>query len=74
MLNLGNSKGLLVPHTTTTEELLHLRNSLPDSVVIQRIEERLSALGNIVTVNDHVALLHPDADQVSYLFCFIGLK
>lgn len=62
-LCVGNTKGLLVPHTTSSEELLHLRNSLPDSVVVQRIEERLSALGNIIAVNDHVALLHPDADQ-----------
>ncbi|CAG8506501.1 11478_t:CDS:2, partial [Acaulospora morrowiae] len=38
--------GLLVPNTTTDQELDHLRNSLPDSVKIQRVEERLSALGN----------------------------
>ena len=44
-------------------ELQHLRNSLPDSVVVQRIEERLSALGNIIATNDHVALVHPDTDR-----------
>lgn len=27
---------------------------------IQRIEERLSALGNVICTNDHVALIHPD--------------
>lgn len=59
----GNSKGLLVPSTTTDQELLHLRNSLPDSVVIQRVEERLSALGNVITTNDHVALVHTDLDR-----------
>lgn len=59
----GNKRGLLVPNTTTDVELQHLRNSLPDGVVIQRIEERLSALGNVVACNDHVALVHPDVDR-----------
>jgi translation initiation factor 6 (eIF-6) len=45
-------------------ELQHLRNSLPDQVVVQRIEERLSALGNGVACNDHVALTHTDLDKV----------
>ena len=30
------------------QELQQIRNSLPDSVKIQRVEERLSALGNVV--------------------------
>lgn len=59
----GNRRGLLVPNTTTDLELQHLRNSLPDAVVVQRVEERLSALGNIVATNDHVALVHPDIDR-----------
>lgn len=59
----GNRRGLLVPNTTTDLELQHLRNSLPDAVVVQRIEERLSALGNIIATNDHVALIHPDTDR-----------
>eukprot|EP00543_Licmophora_paradoxa_P008546 CAMPEP_0202448262 /NCGR_PEP_ID=MMETSP1360-20130828/7081_1 /ASSEMBLY_ACC=CAM_ASM_000848 /TAXON_ID=515479 /ORGANISM="Licmophora paradoxa, Strain CCMP2313" /LENGTH=208 /DNA_ID=CAMNT_0049065763 /DNA_START=310 /DNA_END=936 /DNA_ORIENTATION=+ len=59
----GNRRGLLVPNTTTDLELQHLRNSLPDKVVVQRIEERLSALGNIIATNDHVALVHPDIDR-----------
>jgi len=59
----GNRRGLLVPSTATDIELSHLRNSLPDSVVVQRIEERLSALGNIISCNDHVALVHPDIDR-----------
>ena len=46
------------------QELQHLRNSLPDSVHVQRIEERLSALGNVVACNDYVALVHPDIDRV----------
>jgi translation initiation factor 6 len=55
--------GLLVPSSTTDQELAHLRNSLPDSIAIQRVEERLSALGNVVACNDYVALVHPDIDR-----------
>ncbi|CAG8582017.1 32582_t:CDS:2 [Gigaspora margarita] len=62
-LTAGNKKGLVVPNTTTDQELQHLRNSLPDSVQIQRIEERLSALGNVIACNDYVALVHPDIDR-----------
>ncbi|KAK2186478.1 hypothetical protein NP493_199g06047 [Ridgeia piscesae] len=59
----GNRHGLLVPNTTTDQELQHIRNSLPDSVMIRRVEERLSALGNVVACNDYVALAHPDLDR-----------
>ncbi|EGG13791.1 eukaryotic translation initiation factor 6 [Cavenderia fasciculata] len=62
-LTVGNTKGLLLPNTCTDQELLQIRNSLPDSVVVQRVEERFSALGNCIAVNDHVALIHPDLDR-----------
>ena len=57
-----NSKGLLVPSITTDMELQVIRNSLPETVRIQRVEERLSALGNVIACNDHVALVHPEVD------------
>ncbi|EIW84247.1 translation initiation factor 6 [Coniophora puteana RWD-64-598 SS2] len=59
----GNRHGLLVPSSTTDQELQHLRNSIPDAVAIQRVEERLSALGNVIACNDYVALVHPDVDR-----------
>eukprot|EP00276_Gloeochaete_wittrockiana_P001768 CAMPEP_0184675642 /NCGR_PEP_ID=MMETSP0308-20130426/87900_1 /TAXON_ID=38269 /ORGANISM="Gloeochaete witrockiana, Strain SAG 46.84" /LENGTH=305 /DNA_ID=CAMNT_0027123363 /DNA_START=479 /DNA_END=1396 /DNA_ORIENTATION=- len=62
-LSAGNKNGLLLPNTTTDQELLHIRNSLPDSVVVQRVEERLSALGNVISTNDYVALVHNDLDR-----------
>lgn len=64
--NTGNKNGLLVPNTTTDTELQHIRNSLPDNVKVQRVEERLSALGNVIACNDYVALVHPDLDKVSF--------
>jgi len=62
-LTAGNRKGLLVPASTTDQELLHLRNSIPDTVRIQRVEERLSALGNVIACNDYVAIVHPDIER-----------
>lgn len=59
----GNRKGLLVPNSCTDQELQHIRNAIPDSVVVQRVEERLSALGNCIATNDHVALVHTDLDR-----------
>eukprot|EP01129_Flabellula_baltica_P005543 TRINITY_DN2017_c0_g1_i1.p1 TRINITY_DN2017_c0_g1~~TRINITY_DN2017_c0_g1_i1.p1 ORF type:complete len:257 (-),score=72.49 TRINITY_DN2017_c0_g1_i1:39-773(-) len=62
-MTVGNRNGLIVPNTTTDQELMHIRNTIPDEVVVQRVEERLSALGNCVVTNDYVALLHPDVDR-----------
>ncbi|XP_065065159.1 eukaryotic translation initiation factor 6-like [Rhopilema esculentum] len=62
-MSAGNRHGLILPNTTTDQELQHIRNSLPESVQVQRVEERLSALGNVVVCNDYVALVHPDIDK-----------
>lgn len=59
----GNRKGLLVPSATTDQELQHIRNSLPDSVKVRRVDEKLSALGNVIACNDHVALAHPEISK-----------
>ena len=40
-----------------------IRNSLPESVVVKRVEEKLAALGNCIAVNDYTALIHPDLDK-----------
>lgn len=62
-VTVGNKNGLLLPSTCTDQELMHIRNSLPDEVVVQRIDERLSALGNCIACNDYCALIHPDIDR-----------
>jgi translation initiation factor 6 len=62
-MTIGNRNGLLLPSSTTDQELQHIRNSLPDEVVVQRVDERLSALGNCIATNDYVALIHPDLDK-----------
>lgn len=62
-MTVGNKNGLLLPNSVTDQEALHLRNSLPDEVIVQRVDERLSALGNCIACNDYVALIHPDLDE-----------
>ncbi|KAK9837332.1 hypothetical protein WJX81_006755 [Elliptochloris bilobata] len=62
-LTVGNKNGLLLPNTTTDQEMMHIRNSLPDEIVVQRIDERLNSLGNCIACNDYVALIHPDIDK-----------
>ena len=61
----GNKNGLLVPSIITDGELQHLRNSLPDTVKIRKIDDRISALGNCISCNDYVALVHPEFDKES---------
>ena len=61
----GNKNGLLVPMSTTDGELQALRNMLPETVKIARVEERLSALGNVIACNDYVALIHPELDKTT---------
>jgi len=62
-MTIGNKNGLLLPHTISDQEALHIRNSLPDEIIVQRVDERLSALGNCIACNDYVAIVHPDLDQ-----------
>ena len=45
-MTVGNRHGLLVPSSTTDQELQQLRNSLPDSVKIQRVEDVLWGTGD----------------------------
>lgn len=56
----GNKHGLLLPHNTTDVELQHIRNSLSNTVKVKRVNETFNALGNVILVNDHVALVHAD--------------
>lgn len=59
----GNSKGLLLPDTCTDQELQHIRNSLPESIKVVRIYDKLNALGNVIVCNDYRCLVHPDVEE-----------
>lgn len=54
------TKKTLTPAAFPTQPHMYTNNS----VVVQRVEERLSALGNCIVANDHVALVHTDLDRV----------
>ena len=79
-MTVGNRHGLLVASGTTDhEQQQQMRSSLPDSVKVQRVEERLSSLGNVIgkgliclvvdwsfdilACKHYVALVHPDLDR-----------
>ena len=62
-LCVGNKNGLLLPNNATDQEMMHIRNILPETIKVQRVEERLSALGNVIVCNDYVALVHPELDR-----------
>ena len=56
----GNEKGLLVPGIIKEEEMKILREFLPESVEIGKLDDCLTALGNCISTNDSVALVHPE--------------
>ena len=59
----GNKNGLIVPTSTTDDEIDAIKKHLPNGVKIAKVEEKLSALGNCVACNDKVALIHPELDK-----------
>lgn len=58
----GNKNGLIVPSSTTEEEMAVLKASLPQHVKIATVDEKLNALGNVCVCNDRTALIHPELD------------
>ncbi|MHA2142434.1 MAG: translation initiation factor IF-6 [Candidatus Thorarchaeota archaeon] len=57
----GNSNGILLPYTTGDEELDTLKE-YPD-IRIEWIDNKMTALGNIILANDNGAVCHPDFDK-----------
>ena len=51
---------------------IYLTGQFIHSVKIQRVEERLSALGNVIACNDYVALVHPDLDRCLIFYPFVS--
>lgn len=64
---IANSRGVIVPSTTTDDELRALESSLPSGVVVGRLDadEKHTALGNVCCCNDQVALCHAEVSQAS---------
>ena len=60
LVSAATSNGILVPYTTTDEELKALKQS--SEVTVDWLETKMTALGNIILANDHGAICHPDFD------------
>jgi translation initiation factor 6 len=63
LVSAATSNGVLVPYTTTDDELKILKQS--SDVNVDWIDDKMTALGNIIAVNDHGAICHPDFSQKS---------
>jgi translation initiation factor 6 len=61
----GNSKGLLLPSTVRNQEIQFLCDNLPDNVIVRRIDDKNSALGNSIACNDNIAIVNPEFDQTA---------
>jgi translation initiation factor 6 len=59
----ANSNGILLPYTTTDDELAELKRY--DDVKIDWIDSKMTALGNIILANDKGAICHPDFDKAA---------
>jgi len=59
-----NSENIALEEKSASQEEIPSTDDVKQKpIVVQRIEERLSALGNIIACNDYVALIHPDLDK-----------
>jgi translation initiation factor 6 len=63
LVSAATSNGVLVPYTTTDEELKILKHS--SEVNVDWIDDKMTALGNIIAVNDNGAICHPDFSKKS---------
>ncbi|MCK5152701.1 MAG: translation initiation factor IF-6 [Candidatus Thorarchaeota archaeon] len=59
----ANSNGIVVPYTTSDDELETIRQSA--EVPVDWIDNKMTALGNIIITNDNGAICHPEFDKVS---------
>ena len=64
-MSVGNKNGLLLHPNTTDEEIQVLKEQLPSSVKVQKLDEKLNALGNVIACNDFIALCHPEIDTTT---------
>ncbi len=61
LVSVANSNGILIPYTANDEELAALRE-YPD-IHVDWIDNKMTALGNIILANDKGAICHPDFDE-----------
>ncbi|MHA2600877.1 MAG: translation initiation factor IF-6 [Candidatus Thorarchaeota archaeon SMTZ1-83] len=61
LVSVANSNGLLIPYTATDDELAALK--MYSDIRVDWIDDKMTALGNIILANDKGAICHPDFDE-----------
>lgn len=73
----GNSQGLLVPYFIDDEKIDEIKKTLSESgvdVEISKINERFTALGNLVACNDNAALVSPKFSDLGVFKDVLGVE
>jgi translation initiation factor 6 len=60
LVAVATSNGILVPYTIADEELAQLKST--SEVTVDWLDDKMTALGNIIIANDNGAMCHPDFD------------
>lgn len=60
LVSVATSNGILVPYTIADEELAQLKSA--SEVTVDWLDNKNTALGNIIIANDNGAMCHPDFD------------
>jgi len=60
LVSVATSNGILVPYTISDDELGELKRST--DVNVDWLDDKMTALGNIIIANDNGAICHPDFD------------
>ena len=60
LVSVATSNGILVPYTVSDEELAELKNA--SDIRVDWLDDKMTALGNIIIANDNGAMCHPDFD------------
>ncbi|MFX0044652.1 MAG: translation initiation factor IF-6 [Candidatus Hermodarchaeota archaeon] len=63
LVSVANSNGLLIPYTANDDELAALKEY--SDIRVDWIDDRMTALGNIILANDNGAICHPDFDETA---------
>jgi len=63
LVAVANSNGILLPYITTDDEFKQVKQSA--DVPVDWIDDKMTALGNIIIANDNGAMCHPDFSSKS---------
>ncbi|ORD94331.1 IF6 [Enterospora canceri] len=72
-LIVGNKNGVVCSDLINDQELMHIRNSLPESIRVVRIYDKLNAIGNNVLCNDNVCIVNPEFSNTDVLEDVLGV-